>query len=498
MTLRPPMTLRLRLVVAAATAVAIAIVLFSAGAYLITSHQLREQVDASLEHGISGGIVGRPATPVALVQFVDANGDAFAFQRGRLVRSTPILPIGGIERRAATETSSVIHLHDATFGHEHIRVATTGVEVAPGVVLAIEEGQSLEAVDATLKRLVPLLGLLALGGIALAAALGTMVAKAALAPVERLTAEAERVATTRDLTASIDVHGADEVARLATTLNSMLAALDESQRAQRRLVADASHELRTPLTSLRTNLEVLARGHTMSESDRQSLLGDLVAQAAELGTLVGQLVDLDKTDADVAELPVAVAFDEVVGRAVSRVRRNAPAVTFVANIEPTVVIGVAPTLERAASNLLENAAKWSPPGSTVEVGLRGGLLTVRDHGPGIDPADAPHVFERFYRSVAAKGLPGSGLGLSIVREAAEEHGGRAWVEPASGGGTTACFQVPLAPVPAETEALYWAAPALSLPTFPTAESPPNPSTVPAPPPPGASPPSGIESPVGRN
>jgi two-component system sensor histidine kinase MprB len=134
----------------------------------------------------------------------------------------------------------------------------------------------------------------------------------------------------------------------------------------------------------------------------------------------------------------------------------------------------------------------------VEVGLRGGLLTVRDHGPGIDPADAPHVFERFYRSVAAKGLPGSGLGLSIVREAAEEHGGRAWVEPASGGGTTACFQVPLAPVPAETEALYWAAPALSLPTFPTAESPPNPSTVPAPPPPGASPPSGIESPVGRN
>jgi two-component system sensor histidine kinase MprB len=250
------------------------------------------------------------------------------------------------------------------------------------------------------------------------------------------------VATTRDLTATIDVHGADEVARLASTLNAMLVALDESQRAQRRLIADASHELRTPLTSLRTNLEVLARSHDLGEPDRQALLGDLIAQVAELGTLVGQLVDLDRTDIVANDVPEPMFLDQTVASAVARARRNSPEVRFSTDLESTVVVGLAGLLERAVANLCDNAAKWSPPGGMVEVTLAGGVLRVRDHGPGIDPGDVPHVFDRFYRSTAARGLPGSGLGLSIVKQAADLHRGQAWVEPAPDGGTVAVLALP--------------------------------------------------------
>jgi two-component system sensor histidine kinase MprB len=221
--------------------------------------------------------------------------------------------------------------------------------------------------------------------------------------------------------------------------------VDDSQKEQRRLVADASHELRTPLTSVRTNLEVLARSPDISDPDRQALLGDLIDQVAELGTLVGHLVDLDRSDVSVAEVLRPVAFDEVVATAVNRARRNSPGLTFTVTLEPTLVVGLAGLLERAASNLLDNAAKWSPPGGSVEVSLDNGVLRVRDHGPGIDPADLPHVFDRFYRSAVARGLPGSGLGLSIVRQAAEDHHGQAWIEAAPGGGTVACLAIPAAP-----------------------------------------------------
>jgi two-component system, OmpR family, sensor histidine kinase MprB len=440
-------SLRLRLILAAAAAVAVAVVLVLPGTYVIVSHELRRQVDVSLNRrlgsrlrvgplgppGESGSTTGRtfPEGEIATVQVVSADGQILAGNGTEL-------PVTVSDRQLAAGAPG-IRTRDAHVGGAHFRVASRGI----GNGLAVVVAQPLDAVDGTLHRLVLLLGLLALGGVALAAGLGTVVARAALAPVERLTAAAERVAMTRDLTATIEVHGADEVARLASTLNAMLVALDESQRAQRRLIADASHELRTPLTSLRTNLEVLARTHDLPEHDRQALLGDLIAQVVELGTLVGQLVDLDRTDALAPDVPEPLFFDQIVASAVSRARRNAPEVSFTTDLEPTVVVGLAGLLERAAVNLCDNAAKWSPPGGDVEVTLSDGVLRVRDHGPGIDPGDAPHVFDRFYRSVAARGLPGSGLGLSIVRQAAELHDGRAWVEPGSGGGTVAALAVPV-------------------------------------------------------
>src|SRR5207249_4240916 len=246
--------------------------------------------------------------------------------------------------------------------------------------------------------------------------------RAALAPVKRLTEATEKVTVTGDLSERIDTRGQDELSRLAASFNTMLAALEESTRAQRQLVADASHELRTPLTSLRTNIEVLASDRTLPPGERERLLKDVIEQLGEMTTLISELIDLARGEQQMAE-PEEVRLDLVAADAVERARRNQPAVTFVTDLQESVVHGMPSTIERAVANLLDNAAKWSPPGGNVEVGVRDGQVTVRDQGPGIDEQDLPYVFDRFYRASSARGLPGSGLGLAIVRQVAEAHGG---------------------------------------------------------------------------
>jgi two-component system sensor histidine kinase MprB len=279
-----------------------------------------------------------------------------------------------------------------------------------------------------------ILFLIAAVGIALAAGLGLVVAKAVLAPVQRLTRTAEEVSETRDLSRRIDASGNDELSRLAATFNTMLGALEDSARAQRQLVSDASHELRTPLTSLRTNIEVLARDEALPPGDREQLLGDVTEQLTEMTALIAELVELARGDQTPNE-PEDVRLDLVTADAIERTRRNRPGVSFKAELEPSPIRGVPSTVERAVSNLLDNAAKWSPPGGEIEVTVRDGELTVRDHGPGIDEADLPFVFDRFYRAPAARGMPGSGLGLAIVRQVAEAHGGTVVADRADGGGT---------------------------------------------------------------
>jgi two-component system sensor histidine kinase MprB len=227
----------------------------------------------------------------------------------------------------------------------------------------------------------------------------------------------------------------------------MLGALDESQQAQRQLVADASHELRTPLTSMRTNVEVLARRRDLPEGKRDAILRDLVGQLEEMSALVTDLVEV------AAERPpeleaTETQLDVIAQDAVARAQRLAPQVTFRSELEESVVVGVPARLERAIANLLDNAVKWSPPGGEIEVRVARGEVTVRDHGPGIDADDLPHVFDRFYRAPSARALPGSGLGLSIVKQVAEEHGGTVAIESPNGGGTLVRLTLPLAaPVP---------------------------------------------------
>jgi two-component system sensor histidine kinase MprB len=276
-----------------------------------------------------------------------------------------------------------------------------------------------------------------------AAIIGLAVARSALMPVRRLSAAADTIARTEELK-PIEVTGDDELASLASSFNKMLASLAASQERQRRLVADAGHELRTPLTSLRMNLELLAQADRqggLTREQRDELLADATAQVSELSTLVGDLVELAR-DEPVQRPPEPVDLAALVDRAVERVKRRTLGVTFDVATNSWWVMGEAAILERAVTNLLDNAAKWSPPDGTVTVTLENGSLTVEDAGPGIGKSDLPMIFERFYRAEEARTMPGSGLGLAIVRQAAERHGGAVSASNRSGGGAVLTFRLP--------------------------------------------------------
>ncbi|WP_307807782.1 sensor histidine kinase [Nocardioides xinjiangensis] len=325
---------------------------------------------------------------------------------------------------------------------ERFRVATVPAGSGQALVLA----QPLAANDRTLEKLGGVLFVFGALGVLAALLAGWLVARNGLRPVRRLTSAVERIAVTEDLT-PLRVEGDDEVARLATAFNQMLLALGASRDRQRRLVADASHELRTPLTSLRTNLDLLrqAEGNAaLPPQARLELLDDVRGQIEELSALVGDLVELAR-DEPTSRVVTQVDLAEVVERAVTRVRRRAHGVAFEVSLHEWPVVGDGNSLERAVTNLLDNAAKWSPSGGTVTVRLADGVLTVDDEGSGVAEADRPHVFDRFYRAEESRAMPGSGLGLAIVRQVVDRHGGRVEVSQAPGGGARFSLWIPAAP-----------------------------------------------------
>ncbi len=262
----------------------------------------------------------------------------------------------------------------------------------------------LTDVNNTLDQLLLVLGAVSLGGVLLAAALGLLVSRAALAPVRRLTGATERIARTQDLAHRIPTGASDELGRLATSFNTMLAALERSRLAQRQLVSDASHELRTPLTSVQANLDALALGDVLAPADRERAVSCARAQLRELTVLVGDLVDLSKTEVEAVEVE-DVRLDLAVAAALRRTSLHAPHVQFALVADPCLVRAAPARLDRAIVNLLDNAIKWSPPAGVVEVLVGGGRLEVRDHGSGIAVEDLPRVFDRFYRARSARGRP---------------------------------------------------------------------------------------------
>jgi two-component system sensor histidine kinase MprB len=471
---------RRRLAIVSAAAVAVAIALASVVVYVVVRDALRGQVDDELRartpavtelavpvpdevrrRALALGLrdsrrgEGRRVDQVKFLRRIVLPRDALG---GRAIYAQLVSAKGTVNRppglkvdlaptpavRAVAAGKRDAFLEDATVGGAHVRVFTAPA----GRGQAVQAVRSLEEIDRTLSRLAVVLILVSAAGIALAALLGWLVARTAVSPVARLTSAAEHVAETRDLSRRIDAGRDDELGRLARAFDTMLEALDGSVRAQRRLVADASHELRTPLTSLRTNVEVLAQANGLAPAARRRLLSDVVAQLEELSVLVGDLVDLAREqEPDLAA--EEVRLDLLVEDAVARARRHAPHVRFEVSVEPALVRATAARLDRALANLLDNAAKWSPPGSVVEVHARDdGEVEVRDHGPGIAEEDLPFVFDRFYRAPAARGLPGSGLGLAIVRQVADTHGGSVRVENAEDGGARLVLHIPAVPLAA--------------------------------------------------
>jgi two-component system, OmpR family, sensor histidine kinase MprB len=434
---------RTRLTLVAAAAVALAVLAASFVVFLVVRNQLRGQVDSALrarahdfDHGLTidhGFLEGGPV-PLGggdYVQLVGSKGQTirtqFEARGGTLPPNKAAINIANGQPGSG--------FSDATIDGAQVRVFTTGpFNDEQGNSYALQVARSLGEVNHTLGRITIFLILIAAGGIAIAGGLGLAVSQAALAPVRRLTRATEKVAETRDLSERIEAHGEDELSRLATSFNSMLAALEESDRAKRQLVSDASHELRTPLTSLRTNIEVLARDRNMADDEREQLLNDVVSQLSEMTALVTELVELARGETHPQQAE-DIRLDLLVDEVVARARRDFPQVEFVSDLEPTELHGVPNTIARAVSNLLDNAAKWSPPGGKVEVAVRDGQVIVRDYGPGIEDDDLPFVFDRFYRAPAARKLPGSGLGLAIVKQVAEAHGGGVGAERAEGGGT---------------------------------------------------------------
>jgi two-component system, OmpR family, sensor histidine kinase MprB len=497
------MSFRRRIALASAAAVAVAVVLASLLTYLLTSEQLHSQVDSQLRNrGLSATRVLRFLSQAGKPPVVERGNVPFGFALGGQVlrgqdlggrvlrgpgRSSPRGPVtvtgdvfgnlqpepnqvrgyqqvvdskGSVlapsaQRLSLPVDSATLRLakrggtsffRDARVRGIHLRVLAEPF----GHGRAIQLAQPLTEVDGVLGRLRLILALIDAGGIALAALLGRLVAGAAVAPLKRLTEATEHVALTQDLSGRIQSIPGDEIGRLAESFNAMLdalersmSALDASVHAQRQLVADASHELRTPVTSLRTNIEILQQAEHMDLVERRRLLSDVVEQIEELTSLMDDLIDLARGDEPRADAE-DMRLDVVLGEAVERARRHAPQTPLLLDSEPTIVTGVPARLQRALSNLIDNAVKYSPAGEPVEINLRGQELTVRDHGPGIAAEDLPHVFDRFYRGAEARGRPGSGLGLAIVRQVVDQQGGSVTAEAPPGGGTLVRVRLPAA------------------------------------------------------
>ena len=487
------MTIGRRLSLTAAVAVAVAVALASVASYVAVRSKLRGEVDDSLREraaavqvfaqrdpggpgGRRGG-GGRPGPPPGgirggqppdgppprdgdgpgqgdrppprgplpagprgrfggaegYVQFVSSDGTAYT-PRGQPQAELPV----GEDAVAVARGDADEALVDRDVDGAHLRVLTLPV----GRGEAVQVARPLAEVDSVLRSLTAIFAAFTAVGIALATGLGAAVTRAALAPVRRFTERTESIAGQRDPARRLpEGEHDDELGRLARTFNATLDQLERSVSAQRQLVADASHELRTPLASLRTNIELLQSGRELPDRDCRELMDDVHEEIDELTRLVADVVELARRGESTADFD-DVPLHELVRAAVERARRRAPGTEFAVELEPVVVRGAADRLDRAVTNLLDNAVKWGGEGR-VDVGLSaGGELTVRDRGPGFEPEDLPHVFDRFYRAREARGMRGSGLGLAIVRQTAEAHGGGVTAENAPGGGALLRLRLP--------------------------------------------------------
>jgi two-component system sensor histidine kinase MprB len=451
------MTLLSRFTVVAAGAVAVTAVAITALAFVTIrgdlDGQLRQQLAqraARIEHtvgkfhgDIPGGWVPGGSTGFGssyYAQVITSAGAVWA-PKGDTRMLTPDTADVSVAAGRSPDT-----YEDTKIDGVDAMVYTVPLSVGQG--LALQVAEPLGATNTEVATVGAVLGVATVIGVLAAAILGWAVARTGLAPVSRLAAVAEQVSATGDPDRRVEVDRHDEIGRLAASFNRMLSALQRSLDTQRRLISDASHELRTPLASLRVNVELLADDPGMDEAERKEVLERVVAQVTELSGLVASVTDLARGELGRGRNGHSpdgrhdVRLDEAAATALEAARRDWPTTDFHADLAPCVVTGDPSRLRVAIRNLLDNAAKFGPPGGPVEVRLSRGELTVRDHGPGIDDADEPYIFDRFYRAPEARAVPGSGLGLSVVSDVAQCHGGSATAETAPGGGALMRLTLP--------------------------------------------------------
>jgi two-component system sensor histidine kinase MprB len=455
------MSLRQRVSIASASVVALVVALALLTCYVVVRDELIRQIDKELRaqatlitnHFQTGeplpGMSAAAGGSAPYFQAVFPDGEKIAGVTGQ-----PSLPQVQQARAVASGTGRP-YLTSVYVDGAHLRMYTfevSGFNFDGQTTVAIQLARPLHETDDVLGRLKLLLALVFLAGVALAALLGRMAARRVLAPLAAVTATAQLIGETDDLSQRLTVgEKHDEVGQLSDRFNVMLerlqasrGELDESVRAQRQLVADASHELRTPITSLRTNIEVLLAGGELGDADRHRLLADVVEQTEELTTVVSDLIEVARGDLPSESLS-DVRLDSVVEESLARARRNSPEVEFLDTVQPVVVRGNGERLARAINNLLDNAVLHSG-GLRVELAVDSVGVTVRDHGPGIAEEDLPHIFDRFYRGAGSRANQGSGLGLAIVRQVAESHGGSVSAANAPDGGAVVTLKLPTSPV----------------------------------------------------
>jgi len=445
-------SIRTRLALLTAAAVTGIAMLVGGLAWLGLRQTLLQQVEGALRTIAQGPVTRLPPADIASIQKTPLTGAPvievqILLPGGRVVsapQDTVRLPVSPADRAvAAGRISEASYSVDTPAGSFQV------LTVRGRSGTTFQFGASLSDVDAALRRDGMIMIALVAGAAVAGAAAGSIVAVTGLRPVGRLTRAATRIADTRDprLPIPIPVEGSDEVAQLGRAFNTMLTALGDARQAQQELIEDAAHELRTPMSSMRTNIELLIRADgRLPRADRHALLADLDRESAELAELVSDLVELARAP-DAEEPAVPGDLTEVVARAIRRVSTRRPDARFRLDSQPVTAVARMASVERAVVNLLDNAAKFGPPGQPVDVRLAGpgdgfAEITVADRGPGIPAGERERIFRRFHRLDAARAIPGSGLGLAIVHKTAVSHGGDVTARPRPGGGSVFRLRLP--------------------------------------------------------
>ena len=452
-------SLRQRMILLTSVSVALTALVVGVAAYLMTQWTLLDQLDnelTAIADYTSGPISGDLQTMGGLNSDAlrAANVTLFVLSpNGTTVRikdSSVQLPAGPQElaiARTGTGTSSRT-MTDAGISYRMVAVPLTVQDKQYALVLARPMTPTIGVLH-SLRLVLLVTGLIGVMGATMS---GWVAARSAMTPVRNLSRAFTHVTETDEL-APIEITSEDELGDLASSFNSMVNSLQSSRERQRRLIADAGHELRTPLTSMRTNIELLVADEKtgmLPPGARSEILRDIAAQVGEFSSLVGDLVQLSREDR-VMPSPEPLDLRDTVEAAVTRAKRRGPNLTFDVTLNPLYIVGEPDTLERAVTNLLDNAVKFSPPHGTVHVSLVGDRLTIADQGPGIAEEDLPHVFDRFYRSDRARNTPGTGLGLSIVAHTVSAHGGSVTAGRSPEGGAEFVVRLPGSTTPPEDE-----------------------------------------------